>query len=123
MKKVFLILLIFSFKISSQSYFKSINQLEAKLDSIGAMTDAHKRDSVSQTLITNLKMMNKIPFTSKVSVLFIYNGVASSVYWAGDFTGWGTNPKQFSGVKKGISNIWTAEAIFPPDARLDYKVF
>ncbi len=122
MKKVFIILLLFSLKILGQSYFKSINQLEAKLDSIVTITDSHKRDSLTQNLINNLKMMNKIPFTSKDSVLFIYKGTASSVYWAGDFTGWGTNSKQFSGIKRDSSNIWTAKAAFPPDARLDYKV-
>lgn len=122
MNKILLILLLFTLKVSSQSYIDSIHQLEVKLDSIGVMTDSQKRDSVSQSLITNLKMMNKIPFTSKDSVLFIYNGAASSVYWAGDFTGWSTNPEQFSGIKRGISNIWTAKAVFPPDARLDYKV-
>jgi len=109
-------------EISGQLYLKSISQLESKIDSIALIADSHKRDSSSSYLISSLKLNNKIPFTENDSVLFIYNGSASSIYWAGDFTGWGTNPKQYTGKKRGLSNLWTVKAIFPPDARLDYKI-
>ncbi|MFA7287561.1 MAG: alpha/beta hydrolase-fold protein [Melioribacteraceae bacterium] len=122
MKKIIFILLLFILKLSGQSYLNSVRQLESKIDSIGSNVDTYKRDSLSHSLISNLKLLNKIPFAKNDSVLFVYNGAASSVYWAGDFTGWNTNHKQFTGIKRGKSNLWTAKAIFPPDARLDYKI-
>jgi enterochelin esterase-like enzyme len=64
-----------------------------------------------------------IPLVYGDSVAFLYKGNANSVMWMGDFNGWGRNAKfQNKGLRIPGSDLWILKAIFPQDARLDYKI-
>jgi enterochelin esterase family protein len=60
------------------------------------------------------------------SVAFLYKGEADSVFWQGDFNGWGSlaggHIFNNRGYRVGKSDVWRMKAAFPPNARIDYKI-
>jgi len=126
MKKILLIVLVFGFLNSfSQKFnypFKSFYNFKHTLDSVGKVQNQTNRNLTVNALWDTLKKHHQIPFAFEDSVAFLYNGLASSVYWAGDFTGWSASEDAYKGVKIGLTNIWKVERKFPQDARLDYKI-
>lgn len=82
--------------------------------------------SARNAWLDGLIAAGRIPFIDDARVIFVYreeedDKPVRSVWWLGDFNNWGKRGK-IEGKKHGKSNIWTASAKFPLDARLDYKV-
>ncbi len=65
---------------------------------------------------------DQVPLLSKDSAVFLYRGNATSVWWAGDFNGWGSKPAPAKGVRIRNTDIWMVSFAFPPAARFDYKI-
>lgn len=57
------------------------------------------------------------------SVLFHYDGPATSVSWNGDFNGWGrADSIPNKGTKHEGTGVWYMVTSFPQNARTDYKI-
>lgn len=65
---------------------------------------------------------NQVPLLSKDSAVFLYRGLATAVWWAGDFNGWGSKPSPAKGKRVKNTDIWLAAFAFPAAARFDYKI-
>lgn len=68
------------------------------------------------------KKAGQVPLVSPDSAVFLYRGPAQSVWWVGDFNGWGSKPSPAKGVRIRNTDIWMTAFAFPPAARLDYKI-
>lgn len=104
---------------STQFQFNTMAQFNSYLDSIGGLTNDVERKITTDSLVKYLKENKKEPFAINDSVTLIYRGTATSVEWAGDFTGWNST---FVGEKVGNSDIWRCVKHFPADSRIDYKI-
>src|SRR5882762_2306049 len=94
-----------------------------KLQQLSRITDSTRQKEEAQKLFSSLREQNQIPFIIEDSVLFLYEGNATSVSWMGDFNGWGHDEKfENRGKKIENTNIWFLKSTFPKDARLDYKI-
>ena len=123
MKSIFLIT-FFSIVLNAfgQDY-SSFKTAFDKLQQFSLMTDTTHQKEEIQKFFSSLHDQNQIPFIIEDSVLFLYEGKATSVWWMGDFNGWGHDDKfQNRGKKITNTNIWFLKAAFPKDARLDYKI-
>lgn len=96
--------------------FKNALSLATELE------DELTRDLKIGNLWNSLKGHHQIPFVMNDTVAFLYKGDANQVNWAGDFNGWNPQYSGFQGQKLGLSNVWMVQAVFPHDARLDYKI-
>lgn len=65
---------------------------------------------------------DQVPLLSKDSAVFLYRGNATSVWWAGDFNGWGAKPSPAKSVRIRNTDIWMVSFAFPSAARFDYKI-
>jgi enterochelin esterase-like enzyme len=64
-----------------------------------------------------------VPLVYEDSVAFLYKGQASTVSWVGDFNRWGYGTTfQNQGKRIRNTDFWILRALFPKDARLDYKI-
>ncbi len=102
--------------------FKTFTEFRVYVDQTTNISDPADRNARINDLWIKLKGDNQIPFRMGDSVAFLYKGDASSVSWAGDFSGWKPAQPGYIGVKAGQSGIWWALQKFPVDARLDYKI-
>jgi len=101
--------------------FESFSDFKNTLENLSEILDDTERQVKLQSFWDSLKSNHQVPFIYNDSVAFLYQGNASSVFWAGDFNGWSSSPT-YQGTKVGLSNIWMLENKFPTDARLDYKI-
>ncbi|MHC1705874.1 MAG: alpha/beta hydrolase-fold protein [Tenuifilaceae bacterium] len=101
--------------------FESFSDFKNTLENLSEISDDTERQVKLQSFWDSLKSNHQVPFIFNDSVAFLYQGNASSVFWAGDFNGWSSSPT-YQGTKVGLSNIWMLEKKFPTDARLDYKI-
>ena len=80
-------------------------------------------DAFWQTVLTAGQMPLTFgqPGAEEGTAVFLYRGEASVVRWVGDFNDWqqGTGLR---GERLGESDIWIVSAVFPLDARLEYKI-
>ncbi len=60
-----------------------------------------------------------LPLVEDSQAVFIYRGIANSVYVAGDFNGWNYTEGRSSKIEG--TNFYYLKKIFEKDARLDYK--
>jgi enterochelin esterase family protein len=66
--------------------------------------------------------ISSFPFVEgKTTAYFLYRGNANSVTVPGDANGWITDA--FPMTRISGTNLWFRQAVFEPDARLDYKFF
>ncbi len=118
MKNYFFVLLLLTFisighAQTIKSNYNSIHQLE----------EALAKTSALDSLWSDLKKSNRIPFVVGDSVAFVYRGDVKSVEWIGDFNGWGYDKKFHNkGNKIANTDAWILKSKFPKDARLDYKI-
>ena len=122
----FLILvLIFGISCSSKSTKDriSITELEKHLEDISAIQDDSQRKAEADSLWKKLTLEDQIPFKQDSIVVFLFKGEADQVSWNGDFNSW-SGDKSFDNEGSRIegTNIWMLKAVFPVDARIDYKV-
>ncbi len=76
-----------------------------------------RQEAVDSFLIAN----QSYPFIEQDSVChFIFRGTAATVTVAGDMTGW--QPGRIVLQRVDGTDFWSGTSIFPPDARLDYKI-
>jgi enterochelin esterase family protein len=93
--------------------------LHATLEAVAALPAA-ERDGVLDALWDTLRADGRFPFVAADSVAFLYRGAADWVAVAGDFNGW--NPAGGPLSRVGETDVWVRDAVFPADARLDYKL-
>ena len=98
--------------------FESFTDFDSTLNAIVNIDDVIIREESLNAFWDSLKVNNQIPFVFNDSVMFLYRGAASSVRWAGDFSGW----RPLNGFQLEESGIWSLKKAYPLDARLDYKV-
>jgi enterochelin esterase family protein len=103
--------------------YSAYNRTIQQLYSLASISDSSTRNTQVNTLWNSLKESNSIPLTQNDSVAFLFKGKATSVAWMGDFNGWGYD-KSFKnkGYKIPNTDIWILKALFPKNARLDYKI-
>ncbi len=83
-----------------------------------------QRSEAVNHLWTDLESRHQIPFRLGEKAAFLYRGNADSVFFHGDFDGWGGDKKMSSkAVKVGKSDVWILKSHFPAKARIDYKIF
>jgi enterochelin esterase family protein len=108
-----------------QSY-TTFNRLMLRLDSLANIKDPAQRKKQIDTFWEMLVKKNQIPLVERDSVAFLFKGEADSVFWQGDFNGWGSlaggHIFNNRGYRVGKSDIWRMKAAFPPNARIDYKI-
>lgn len=102
--------------------YKSFMEFRQTWASITGISDPTERESQVNQLWDKLKIDNQIPYRLGDSVAFLFRGEAESVSWAGDFNRWQPGQPEYSGIRSGLANVWTAVQRFPADARLDYKI-
>lgn len=122
----FLILvLIFGISCSSESTKDgiTITELEERLEDFSSIQDDSQRKAEADSLWKKLALEDQIPFKQDSIAVFLFKGEADQVSWNGDFNSWSGN-KSFDneGTRIKGTNIWMLKAVFPPDARIDYKV-
>lgn len=77
------------------------------------------RQSVVDSFMTTI---SSFPFVEEKTIAyFLYQGNANSINVPGDANEW--NTRAFPMVRIAGTNLWFRQAIFEPDARLDYKFF
>lgn len=116
------ILVLISYVLVAQDYTRFTSTL-AKLHALSHLADSSDRASQTNSLWQSLIESQSIPLTQEDSVAFLYRAKASSVFWMGDFNGWGYDKKiNNKGVRIPNTDIWILKTAFPKDARLDYKI-
>ena len=100
--------------------FKSYADFLSTLNEIASITDNEVRTAGINVFWDSLVANHQVPFVMNDSVAFLYKKAGSIAYWAGDFNGW--NPTAWQGQQVGLSDINMYEAVFPADARLEYKI-
>ncbi|QDU70938.1 alpha/beta hydrolase [Mucisphaera calidilacus] len=98
--------------------YGSYEELRAEVMALPAITDDGERTAALNALWSNLVSSNQVPYVFDDRVAFLYRGVASSVSWAGDFSGW----RPVAGENVPGTDLWVLERTFHADSRLDYKV-
>jgi enterochelin esterase family protein len=110
-------------KPDSYSHF---TRMMYRLDSLANIKDPVQRKKQIDTFWATLVKKNQIPLVVNDSVAFLYKGEADSVFWQGDFNGWGSlaggHIFNNRGYRVGNSDVWRMKAAFPPNARIDYKI-
>lgn len=91
-----------------------------RLDGVAALTDPGARSFALDVLWNDLAASGRIPCVAGDSVVFLYRGEARSVTFTGDFDGW--NPEPPRARRLPGTELWRQVEVFPPDARLDYKI-
>jgi enterochelin esterase-like enzyme len=123
MKLFCLILTLF---LTTESFGQDYTAYKTAWDNLhqfSSITDSTRQREEIQKWFSSLRDSNQIPFIVVDSVLFLYEGEATSVTWVGDFNGWGSDGKfENHGNKIENTNIWFLKSSFPKDARLDYKI-
>jgi enterochelin esterase family protein len=70
-----------------------------------------------------ISMHYHTPLIQGDSVVFLYRGKATNVWFAGDFNAWGRSASEpHKGVQIGSTGIWMMGLSLPSNARADYKV-
>lgn len=96
------------------------------LDSLANIKDPKQRKKQIDAFWAALIKKKQIPLVENDSVAFLFKGEADSVFWQGDFNGWGSlaggHIFNNRGYRVGKSDIWRMKAAFPPNARIDYKI-
>ena len=100
--------------------FHSYKDFINSIDQLANIEDSLTRVSNLNTFWDSLVNNNQVPFIMNDSVAFLYKKESDDVVWAGDFNGWGS--VTWSGTRLGFSDITVYQAVFPSDARLDYKI-
>jgi enterochelin esterase family protein len=97
-----------------------------RLDSLANIKDPAQRKKQIDAFWASLVKKKQIPLVERDSVAFLFKGEADSVFWQGDFNGWGSlaggHIFNNRGYRVGKSDIWRMKAAFPPNARIDYKI-
>jgi enterochelin esterase family protein len=94
-----------------------------KIDSIVSLENDEERQLATSSFWNSLKNENNIPFTKDSLAIFFYYGEANTVKWNGDFNSWTQDATYDSkGVNIEGTDLWYWSAVFPEDARLDYKI-
>jgi enterochelin esterase family protein len=116
-------LLLVQHSLIAQDYTRFTNSIHS-LNALSQIQDDAERNAKANALWQSMVEAQSIPLAVEDSVAFLYNGVAASVSWMGDFNGWGYN-KNFNnkGVRIPNTDLWILKASFPKDARLDYKIY
>ena len=107
-------------EIPDYKEFTSYNDFKETLLAIANISDDAKRTEHIDIFWDSLVANHQVPFVFGDSVAFLYKNAESSPFWAGDFNGW--NSSVWQGQPVGFSDIKMYEAVFPSDARLDYKI-
>lgn len=123
--KLLLLLFIFGISCSSESTKDgiTITELEERLGDISAIQNNAQRKAEADSLWKKLTLEDQIPFKQDSIAVFLFKGEANQVSWNGDFNSW-SGDKSFDneGTRIEGTNIWMLKAVFPVDARIDYKV-
>lgn len=78
-----------------------------------------QRSAIADSFMATI---SSFPFIEEKTIAyFLYRGSVNSVNVPGDANSWNTSA--FPMVKLAGTNLWYKQAIFEPDARLDYKFF
>jgi enterochelin esterase family protein len=113
----------FSAKLDNSTNFTGIMH---HLDSLANIKDPKQRKKQIDAFWAALIKKKQIPLVENDSVAFLFKGEADSVFWQGDFNGWGSlaggHIFNNRGYRVGKSDIWRMKAAFPPNARIDYKI-
>ncbi|WP_424962205.1 alpha/beta hydrolase-fold protein [Ekhidna sp.] len=103
---------------------RSISQTnESDITSFSELIEAvNLSDSADQQTMVNqfLDSLNAPYIDEDTIVYFFYQGDASSVQVAGDFTGWNPAGRNFTRLKD--TDLWYHKEVFEDNARLDYKL-
>lgn len=123
--KLLLLLFIFGISCSSEATKDgiTITELEERLEDISAIQNDSQRKAEADSLWGKLTLEDQIPFKQDSIAVFLFKGEADQVSWNGDFNSW-SGDKSFNneGTRIEGTNIRMLKAVFPPDARIDYKV-
>ncbi len=124
MKYYIPILFLFAISCNHNRYDKlKVTEIDEQLEAIALISDEEQKKLAVDALWNGLIEAERIPFVQDSMVVFFYRGEAESVNWAGDFNGWGDNPRaQVQGINVTGTDLWYAKKEFPADARLDYKI-
>ena len=113
----------FSAKLDNSINFTGIMH---HLDSLANIKDPKQRKKQIDAFWAALIKKKQIPLVENDSVAFLFKGEADSVFWQGDFNGWGSlaggHIFNNRGYRVGKSDIWRMKAAFPANARIDYKI-
>src|SRR3970282_1406521 len=112
MKKLFLLLFLFSFSIFAQ------NQFTEFINYVNSLSDSASKAAAVDSFMIYARSAG-IPFIEENTANFIYLGNFSSVSVAGDFNGWNQNADALS--KLVGTRLWYKTKTFELNARLDYK--
>lgn len=112
MKKLFLLLFLFSFTIFAQ------NQFTEFINYVNSLSDSASKAAAVDSFMIYARSAG-IPFIEENTANFIYLGNFSSVSVAGDFNGWNQNADAMS--KLAGTRLWYKTKTFELNARLDYK--
>lgn len=122
MNRILIACCLFAGGLYAQNY-SIIKGVTAEIKHLASLGSDSARQEELNTLWQSLVANNNIPLVDNDSVLFLYRGTASQVAWRGDFNNWGySNSNSFNGTRVPGTDLWTAKASFPADARLDYKI-
>jgi enterochelin esterase family protein len=102
---------------------RTVSDYFQKFQEISQIQDTVLRQKQLNHIWDFLQKHKRIPLVIQDSVMFLYRGNADSVFFVGDFSGWGRNRKfQTKAENLPGTDVWYNFQIFPKDARLDYKV-
>jgi enterochelin esterase-like enzyme len=99
--------------------FSSYADFISTLTSIAGLEDSISRSSQLNIFWDSLVANRQIPFIMHDSVALLYKKAGSTTRWVGDFNAW---KPSWEGQRVGQSDIRMYEAVFPANARLDYKI-
>jgi len=126
MRKIYAIIFLLSIVKMSVSQvntnFETFADFKETLQNISEIEDLNTMTENLNQLWNHLTTSHLIPFAKGDSVMFLFRGNNSNVFWAGDFNGWANNDPNFRGTKFSRSDLWTLTKVFPADSRLDYKI-
>ena len=113
MKKIFLLLVIYSLGLFAQPNFLKF------IDKVNSTQDNNLKSLLVDSLMISTQQKG-LPLLEGNYAIFLWRGSASSVQLAGDFNNWGS-PVYSLSLLSG-TNLFYYKQSFESDARLDYKL-
>jgi enterochelin esterase family protein len=92
-----------------------------QLTGVIAHTDPASAQERGDALWRTLTAAGQVPLILGDQVVFLYKGPARRVVWRGVFTYWENGPG-LEGQRLGTTDLWIAQAAFPPASRAEYKI-
>ncbi len=112
MKKLFILFCILVQPTFSQSNFQQF------INSVNSASNDSTKNNLIDSFIVHARAVG-IPYIEGNSANFVYRGIGTNVYLAGDMNGWNTSSDKF--LELSNTNFFYITKNYELDARLDYK--